>query len=72
MKLAPFVQELEEDPDMRKHVAVYKLPSTGLVEAADQANESQMDEDSDVAEAELEVPLEELLDDLEGLAVHDE
>ena len=65
-------QELEEDPDMRKHVAVYKAPAAGLVAAADDANGSQMDEDEDADAHELEIPLEELLDDLEGLAVHDE
>lgn len=57
---------------MRKHVAVYKAPSAGLVAAADDANASQMDEDEDADAQELEIPLEELLDDLEGLAVHDE
>jgi hypothetical protein len=64
------VQELEEDPDMRKHVALYKNEAVDVVAAADDANE--MEEDDDTAAHELEIPLEDLLDDLEGLAVEEE
>jgi hypothetical protein len=66
---ADFVQELEEDPEMRKHVAVYWDPEA-LVDAADRAND--MEEDSDAGQAEIEIPLDELLDDLEGLAVQED
>jgi hypothetical protein len=61
------VQELEEDPELRQHVALYK----DLVAVADAANTMDISDDGDDAH-ELEVPLEELLDDLEGLDVQDE
>ena len=52
---------------MRKHVAVYKNPEA-LVAAADAANAMETGDGEDSA-AELEVPIEELLDDLEALDV---
>lgn len=61
------VQELEEDPEMRKHVALFKNASARLVEQADAAND--MDEDGALDEHEIAIPLDELLEDLEDLAV---
>ena len=58
-----YVQELEEDPDMRKHVALFHDP----VQTADEAN--NMDEDRSSEGQELEIPIEELLDDLQDLAL---
>lgn len=58
------VQELEEDPEMRKHVALFKAEAD-VVAAADTAND--MDDDDAAEERELDVPLEELLDDLHAI-----
>ena len=72
------LQELEEDPEMRKHVALYRNADGDLVARADAANDADadtdadMDEDGAVAEHEIAVPLDELLEDLEDLAVAEE
>jgi hypothetical protein len=61
------VQELEEDKEMRKHVDLYRNPE-GLVAAADAANAMDTGDDADSA-ADIDIPLEELLEDLEALEV---
>lgn len=53
---------------MRKHVAVYKNPEA-LVAAADAANAMDTGEADEDDAAELEIPIDELLDDLEALDV---
>lgn len=63
------LQELEEDPEMRSKMALYRDP--GYDPAVDaQLNESAMtdDDDGDMPE----VPLEELLDDLTALHLDEE
>jgi nonsense-mediated mRNA decay protein 3 len=62
-------QELEEDPEMRSKMALYKDP--GYDPAADaQARDSAMtdDDERDIPE----VPLEELLDDLTALHIDED
>ncbi|KAF6250965.1 hypothetical protein COO60DRAFT_1645710 [Scenedesmus sp. NREL 46B-D3] len=71
-----FMEELEEDAEMRSRVALYKAQAAAATAAAAGAAapvprgiESE-DEDS---EGELpQVPLDELLDDLEGLGLDDD
>ncbi|MEW5320368.1 MAG: hypothetical protein WDW38_011444 [Sanguina aurantia] len=69
-----FMQELEEDPDMRSRINMYKESEVTMtasaaaraanpLAAADADNESDDGEDEDLPE----VPLDELLDDLEHL-----
>jgi nonsense-mediated mRNA decay protein 3 len=65
------VQDLEEDPELRQQVELYKNPVAGPVEAADAANAMEESDGDDQDLRMLEVPLEELLDDLEGLAMDD-
>ena len=58
------LQELEEDPEMRAKMALYRDPAYNPVaEAERRAAAMTDDEDGDVPE----VPLEELLDDLAGM-----
>jgi hypothetical protein len=48
-----FLEEIEEDAEMRSHINLYRKPSASFVSAGD------------VSDSELpQVPLEELLDDL--------
>ena len=63
------LQELEEDPEMRSKMALYRDP--GYNPAADaQLRDSAMtdDDEGDVPE----VPLEELLDDLTALRIDED
>jgi nonsense-mediated mRNA decay protein 3 len=68
------LQELEEDPEMRAQVALYKDPTFNPAAAAAAQRqqvamaESEDEEDGDVPQ----VPLEELLDDLAALGLEDE
>lgn len=72
-----FLEELEEDPDMRARVALYRDPTAASdVHAAgachatlppDAAGESDEDDEDG-----LEVPLEELLDDLAAMQIEEE
>ncbi|CAL5219010.1 g766 [Coccomyxa viridis] len=64
-----FMQELEEDPEMRSKMALYRDP--GYNPAADaQLRDSAMTDDD---EGDLpEVPLEELLDDLTALHINED
>eukprot|EP00198_Chlamydomonas_reinhardtii_P011820 XP_001701157.1 predicted protein [Chlamydomonas reinhardtii] len=55
-----FMQELEEDADMRARINIYK-DAQGLAQGEDEED----DDDEDLPQ----IPLEELLDDLEGLAL---
>lgn len=69
-----FLEELEEDPDMRARVALYRNPeaaAAGAAAAAVAATMSQQVSDSDEDEV-PEVPLEELLDDLAAMQLEDE
>jgi hypothetical protein len=61
------MQELEEDKEMRKHVDVYRDPAS-LIAAADAANAMDTGDGEDSA-ADIDIPLEELLEDLEALDV---
>eukprot|EP00887_Chlorella_sp_A99_P002026 scaffold18.g2026.t1 len=67
-----FLEELEEDADMRSRVALYKDPAAAEAGASDRRTPSEMadteDEDGDLPQ----VPLEELLDDLAALDLADE
>ncbi|KAK9863784.1 hypothetical protein WJX84_009015 [Apatococcus fuscideae] len=66
-----FLQELEEDPEMRAKVALYK---DGKYAAAMEqiANRNAMTEDGNEDDEDLpEVPLDELLDDMAGLQLED-
>lgn len=63
------MQELEEDPELRAKMALYRDPNYDPVaEAERRAAAMTDDEDGDVPE----VPLEELLDDLAGLQLDEE
>lgn len=69
------MQELEEDPDMRARVALYKdKQALEMLQAPQAAPPSGMasnagDSDEDDGEGLPQVPLEELLDDLEALTL---
>lgn len=55
------MQEIEEDPDVRARIAVFKDPgATSIPQARD--DDEMSEDDSD--EGELNIPFEELLDDL--------
>jgi nonsense-mediated mRNA decay protein 3 len=72
-----FLEELEEDPDMRARVALYRDPTTanevrkmaarGAVIHPPVAGESDEDDEDG-----LEVPLEELLDDLAAMQIEED
>ncbi|CAL8460889.1 g420 [Coccomyxa elongata] len=67
--LERFMQELEEDPEMRAKMALYRDPAYDPVaEAERRAAAMTDDEEGDVPE----VPLEELLDDLAGLQLEED
>lgn len=63
-------QELEEDPELRAKVALYRDPDYDAAAAA-AARENAMTDDDDEDDGLLDVPLEELLDDLAALSVQD-
>ena len=63
------LQELEEDPDMRSKVALYKDPEYNPAADAQLRDSAMTDDD----EGDLpEVPLEELLDDLTALHIDED
>jgi nonsense-mediated mRNA decay protein 3 len=58
-----FLQELEEDPEMRSQISLYKAPDAERIYR--QSKEDRMVDDEDEEEEEVpEVKLEELLEDL--------
>ena len=68
----PLLQELEEDPELRARVALYKDPSAALAARRREQPPAGMVEGEEGEEEEgdddvPEVPLEELLDDLAAL-----
>lgn len=63
------LQELEEDPEIRSKVALYRDPNYDPVAEAERRAAAMTDDD----EGEVpEVPLEELLDELEALQIDEE
>lgn len=79
------VQELEEDPELRQQVSLYKneealvyqpknaFASQNVPQAVDNAvMEGASDDEEDVDAAALDIPLDELLDDLDALNMEDE
>lgn len=72
-----FMEEIEEDPELRARVALYKAPGVdvGAAAAAGTGDDDAMaegtedDEDDDDVP---QVPLEELLDDMEALGIDDD
>lgn len=54
------MQEIEEDPDMRQYVALYKDP-VAIADAANAMDTSDAESDGH----ELQVPLDELLEELD-------
>lgn len=66
-----FMQELEEDPELRKNVALFKDPSYNPVAVAN-ARQHDMGEEDDDDDDVPEVPIEELLDGLDALGIEDE
>ena len=59
------MKDLEEDPDMRSRIALYKDPSQDARQQRPPDRNAMDMDDSD--DEELEIPLAELLDDLERL-----
>ena len=55
------LQELEEDPELRSKIAIYKDPEYVPVDAMTDADEEELPE----------IPLEELLDDLTAMQIAD-
>ena len=68
--LAVLLQELEEDPEMRSKVALYRDPAYNPA-AAPPHGMADSDDDED-GEGVPQVPLEELLDDLAALGLEEE
>ena len=62
------VQELEEDPEMRSRVALYKDPAHKAAAAQKMDTMTDGDEDEDALP---EIPLEELLDDMNALQLEE-
>lgn len=76
-----FMQELEEDPDLRSRINIYKdevalaqvqAAAAGKPAAAVPRGLDEMDDDDDDGEELPQIPLEELLDDLIGLDIGEE
>lgn len=67
------MQELEEDPEVRQQVALYKSHAAEATTELGWAPGDTMEVDEDMSgeEAALEIPLEELIDELEGLDMQD-
>ena len=73
------MEEIEEDPELRARVALFKAPGVGAPSSAataaaaagggDERMEGSEEEDDDDVP---QVPLEELLDDMEALGIRDE
>jgi len=64
-----FMQELEEDPELRSRVALYRDPAVQLA-APRRAHPLGMAEDEEEEDDDVpEVPLEELLEDMGGLSL---
>ena len=76
-----FMEEIEEDPELRARVALYKAPgvdnegtaaaaaAAAVTDGGDEQMEGSDDEDDDDVP---QVPLEELLDDMEALGIDDD
>jgi nonsense-mediated mRNA decay protein 3 len=61
-----FLEELEEDPDMRSRVAIYRSSNP-------EHHHEPMQHDDDDSDGDLpEIPLEELLDDLAAMQIEEE
>ena len=58
------MQELEEDPELRSKIAIYKDPNF--------VQHDRMTDGEDEGEELPDIPLEELLDDLTALQLQDE
>jgi len=68
-----FMQELEEDPDLRARVALFRDPAAAAAAGAPPRGVAPMADDGSSSDGDVpEVPLEELLEDLEGLDIDDE
>lgn len=72
-----FMEELEEDAELRSRVALYKNPAAAaaaaVAPAVTQPAGMAEDDDDEDDDGELpQVPLDELLDDLEGLGLDDD
>ena len=66
------VQELEEDPEMRSKVALYKDPAHNPAAAQQNRQDAMTDGDADEDENDLpDIPLEELLDDMNALQLEE-
>lgn len=71
--LERFMQELEEDPDMRARVALYRDPNYQAASAAAAPRQQAAMSDTDEEDGDVpEVPLEELLDDLAALGLDED
>lgn len=70
---ATWLQDIEEDPEVRQHVALYKnYGDPGTAQQGHSAIDTMdVDEDDTGDEAALEIPLEDLIDELEGLDMQD-
>ena len=66
------MQELEEDPEMRSKVALYRDPAHSPAAAQQNRQDAMTDGDDDEDENDLpEIPLEELLDDMNALQLEE-
>lgn len=65
------MQDIEEDPDVRQHVSLYKNHGDQGTGQQGHALSDTMDVDVSGDEATLEIPLEDLIDELEGLDMQD-
>jgi hypothetical protein len=65
------MQELEEDPELRQQVALYKNPEAIVHPVTNVAMDGASDE-GDIDESALDIPLDELLDDLDALHIDEE
>ena len=59
-----FMQELEEDAEMRQAINIYRNSSSSAVNASSAIENVQNDFDAEEDRKEIEIPLEELLDEL--------
>lgn len=64
------MQEIEEDPEVRQQVALFKNDhAKDDVEQRSAGDVMDIDDELSGDEAELDIPLEELIDELEALGV---